>query len=371
MSREKITPLIMPKWGLSMKEGKLSDWLIEEGADISVGDEIMEVETDKIANVVEAADPGLLRRRVAVAGEVYPVRALLGVLAPQDVSDADIDSFIEAYEMPRVEDEDDADATPQYAFAETSAGRLRYAVRGDEGPAVLLIHGFGGDLDNWLFNMDALAEKAKVYALDLPGHGQSIKRIADPGLSGLAKAVRAFMDTVGVESAHLVGHSMGGAVAATVASDAPDRVLSLSLVCSAGLGPEISSAYIDGFVTAVSRRDLKPVLQLLFADAKLVSRAMVDDLLKYKRLDGVLEALTQLSSDLFADGRQSTVLSGQIADLGVRTLVVWGAEDRVIPASHAQNLDGAEVEIIERAGHMVQMEQAAKVNDRIHGHIFG
>ncbi|MCH8187195.1 MAG: acetoin dehydrogenase dihydrolipoyllysine-residue acetyltransferase subunit [Proteobacteria bacterium] len=370
MSREKITPLIMPKWGLSMKEGKLSDWLIEEGADISVGDEIMEVETDKIANVVEAADPGLLRRCVAVAGEVYPVRALLGVLAPQEVSDADIDAFIEAYETPRVEDEDDADEAPQYAFAETSAGRLRYAVRGDEGPAVLLIHGFGGDLDNWLFNMDALAEKAKVYALDLPGHGQSTKRIADPGLSGLANAVRAFMDTVGVKSAHLVGHSLGGAVAATVASDAPDRVLSLSLVCAAGLGPEINSAYIDGFVTAVSRRDLKPVLQLLFADAKLVSRAMVEDLLKYKRLDGVREALTQLSSDLFADGRQSTILSGQISELGVRTLVIWGAEDRVIPASHARNLDAADVEIIEHAGHMVQMEQAAKVNDRICGHIF-
>ena len=50
--------------------------------------------------------------------------------------------------------------------------------------------------------------------------------------------------------------------------------------------------------------------------------------------------------------------------------MIWGAEDRVIPASHARNLDAADVEIIEHAGHMVQMEQAAKVNDRICGHIF-
>ena len=371
MDQEKITPLLMPKWGLSMKEGKLTDWLIDEGASISVGDEILEVETDKIASVVEAADPGLLRRRVAIAGEIYPVRALLGVLAPEDVSDAEIDAFIEGYEVRQAEDEDDAEAAARYEFAETSAGRLRYSVRGDEGPAVILIHGFGGDLDNWLFNMDSLAEKAKVYALDLPGHGQSTKRIADPGLPGLANAVRAFMDTVGVESAHFVGHSMGGAIAAALAFDAPDRVLSLSLISSAGLGPEINSAYIDGFVTAVSRRDLKPVLQLLFADANLVSRTLVDDVLKYKRLDGVTEALTKLSSELFADGKQSTVLSAQISDLGVRTLVVCGAEDQVIPASHSQILDGAKIEVIEGAGHMVQMEQAAKVNELIHGHIFG
>jgi len=369
MNQDKITPLIMPKWGLSMKEGKLSDWLIKEGANISVGDEIMEVETDKIANVVEAADPGLLRRRVAVAGEVYPVRALLGVMAPEEVSDGDIDSFIASFEVPHVEDDDDSDEGPQYEFAETSQGRLRYAVRGEEGPVVLLIHGFGGDLDNWLFNIDALAEKAKVYALDLPGHGQSIKQLSESGLSGLANAVRAFMDTVDVESAHLVGHSMGGAVAATVASGTPDRVLSLSLVSGAGLGPEINSTYIDGFVTAVSRRELKPVLQNLFADSGLVSRAMVNDLLKYKRLDGVQEALTNLSSDLFSNGTQSIILTEKISDLGIKTLVVWGADDQVIPASHAENIKNADVVVIEGAGHMVQMEQAAKVNELIQGHI--
>ena len=369
MGDKHITPLIMPKWGLSMKEGKLSDWLVEEGTVISVGDEIMEVETDKIANVVEAADQGLLRRRVAVAGDVYPVRALLGVLAPEGVTDSDVDAFIEAYEMPQVEDDDDADAGPQYEFVETPAGRLRYAVRGDGGPVVLLIHGFGGDLDNWLFNIDALAGKATVYALDLPGHGQSTKHIAEPGLPCLANAVRAFMDAVGVETAHLVGHSMGAAVAATLACDTPDRVLSLSLVSAAGLGPDINSAYIDGFVAAVSRRELKPVLQNLFADSNLVSRTMVDDVMKYKRLDGVQDALTHLASHLFADGTQTTILTERLSSLGVKTLVVWGSEDQVIPASHAQNLEGVDVEVIEGAGHMVQMEQAAKVNSLIHSHI--
>jgi len=179
------------------------------------------------------------------------------------------------------------------------------------------------------------------------------------------------MSTVEIDSVHLVGHSMGAAVAATVVSETPDLVQSLSLVSAAGLGVEINSAYIDGFVAAVSRRELKPVLLNLFADPSLVSRAMVDELLKYKRLDGVRDALTHLASNLFVDGRQKTILAEQISDLGVRTLVVWGSEDQVIPASHAKNMKSAKVEVIEGAGHMVQMEKASRVNHLILAHILG
>ena len=71
----------MPKWGLSMKEGTVMAWLVEEGAAIAVGVPILEVETDKIANAVEAPDPGTLRRKVAQDGETLPVKALLGVMA--------------------------------------------------------------------------------------------------------------------------------------------------------------------------------------------------------------------------------------------------------------------------------------------------
>ena len=162
---------------------------------------------------------------------------------------------------------------------------------------------------------------------------------------------------------------MGAAVAATIASETPNLVQSLSLVSAAGLGLEINSAYIDGFVAAVSRRELKPVLLNLFADPSLVSHAMIDELLKYKRLDGVGDALSHLASNLFADDQQKMILAEQISDL--RTLVVWGAEDQVIPASHAKNIKGANVEVIEGAGHMVQMEKASRVNALILGHILG
>ena len=223
----------MPKWGLSMKEGTLSAWHVEEGQTIMPGQEIMDVETDKIANAVEAADGGLLRRRVGEIGQVYPVKALLGVLAPEDVSDAEIDAFVAAFEVPAAGD-DEEDEGPAYRFAETPSGRLRYAERPGEGDPIVFIHGFGGDLNNWLFNIDAVAGAGPVYALDLPGHGGSAKTIANPGLDALADAVEQFLQAVGLKSAHLVGHSMGGAAAAAVALRGGDLVKSLTLISSGG-----------------------------------------------------------------------------------------------------------------------------------------
>ena len=95
-----ITPLVMPKWGLEMREGTIAGWLVDEGTRLEVGTPVLDVETDKISNAVEAPDPGLLRRKVAQEGETLPVKALLGVLAEPEVSDAEIDQCIGFYGSP-------------------------------------------------------------------------------------------------------------------------------------------------------------------------------------------------------------------------------------------------------------------------------
>jgi len=365
---DKIIPIIMPKWGLSMQEGRLAEWHVKEGDVIAPGQEIMDVETDKIANVVEAADGGLLRRRVAAEDTVYPVRALLGVLAPEDVPDAEIDAYVEGFVTPEPAEGEEEEG-PAYLFVETPAGRLRYAERGGEGDAIVLVHGFGGDLDNWLFNIDALAASGHVFALDLPGHGQSVKKPV--GLDDLVDTLEAFMDAAGTGPAHLVGHSMGGAVSAMLALRQPGKVKSLTLVDAAGLGEEINAAYIDGFVAAESRREMKPVVEHLFADKSLVNRQLVDDLMKYKRLDGVDAALRAIADSAFADGHQSALLGERIGAADIPVLVIWGAEDAVIPAAQAANVPGARVEIIPDAGHMPQMEAAARVNEVIRDFLAG
>jgi pyruvate dehydrogenase E2 component (dihydrolipoamide acetyltransferase) len=365
-----ITPIVMPKWGLSMKEGTVTAWLVEEGTEITVGMPILEVETDKIANAVEAPDPGLLRRKTAAAGDLLPVKALLGVLADRSVPDAEIDAFIASWVTPAADEGEDA-AGPAYQFIELDGQRVRYARKGAaEGDPVLFVHGFGGDLDNWLFNIDAVGERAPVIALDLPGHGQSDVRLPGSTIAALATFVEHFMDKLGVERFHIVGHSMGGAIASQVALDAPGRVLSLTLIGSAGFGPQVNSAYITGFTAAASRRDLKPVLELLFSDPGLVSRQMIDDVLKYKRLDGVGLLLSALGEGLFAAGQQKEQPGLKLGAAGARTLLIWGRDDKVVSPAHAANAPaGAKVEVLDGAGHMVQMERANDVNRLILGRI--
>ena len=368
MSSQAITPIVMPKWGLSMAEGTVVSWLVEEGTEITVGLPILEVETDKIANAVEAPDPGLLRRRIAAAGEVLPVKALLGVMAPAEVSDAEIDAFVSAYVVPAASEGEEGETAAAYQWTEVDGIRMRYARRGDEATAavpVLFLHGFGGDLDNWLFNLDAVAAAAPVIALDLPGHGQSdVKLPGDGGLADLAGFVLHALDSLGVARAHVVGHSMGGAIAAKMALVAPQRVASLVLVAPAGLGGQINRGYLDGFVAAATRRELKPVVELLFADPSLVSRQLLDDLLRHKRLDGVSALLTQLCAALFAEGALAEAPVAQLA--GGPLTIVWGRDDRVIPASQVSAAPaGADVRVLDGAGHMVMMEKAAEVNAAI------
>ena len=167
---------------------------------------------------------------------------------------------------------------------------------------VLLVHGYGGDRNSWLFLHEPLAARYRVYALDLPGHGTSSKDVGDGSVGLLADAVLGVLDAIGVERAHLVGHSLGGAVAAAAAAGHPERVRSLTLIAPAGFGPEINAGYLRGFADAQTRRELKPVVGQLFADESLVTRQVVDDLLAYKRLDGVDAALHTLLGTLLAEG---------------------------------------------------------------------
>jgi pyruvate dehydrogenase E2 component (dihydrolipoamide acetyltransferase) len=365
----RIKPIVMPKWGLSMAQGKVTGWLKQPGSQVAPGDEIVEVETDKIAGVVEAADAGVLRRVLAEVDTVHAVKALIGVVADAEVPDPEIDAYVASYVAPVDVGEAAAEGESPHRQVTIDSGTLRYAKRGEGADEVVLIHGFGGDLDTWLFNIDALAAKATVYALDLPGHGQSTKAVADASGEGLAQALLSFMDALGIARAHLVGHSMGGAIALRMARNHPGRVASLSLISPAGLGPEIDAAYIDGFVAATSRRELKPLLERLFANPALVNRHLVDEVLKYKRLDGVTEALGALAASQFPAGQQPEILASAVAAGGPKVLVIWGKEDRIIPAAHAAALSGrAHVEILQGAGHMAHMEQSARVNELILAH---
>jgi pyruvate dehydrogenase E2 component (dihydrolipoamide acetyltransferase) len=367
---DQIKPIVMPKWGLAMQEGMVAKWLVEQGAEIKAGDEILDIETSKIANVFESPVAGPLRRVVVGEGETVPVGALLGVVADSSVPDADLDAFVARFQEEFAAHAADAGAAaPEPEAVEAGGRRIRYLALGEgERAPIVFIHGFGGDLNNWQFNQEALAAERATYALDLPGHGGSTKDLgaghADVG--ALAGAVRDFMDAKGIAKAHLVGHSLGGAIALELALNLPDRVASVTAICSAGLGPEINMAYVDGFMAAKRRKQLQPVLELLVADPDMVSREMIEDVLKFKRLDGVEAALNRIVDDTFAGGRQAFQLTGRLRELTVPVQVIWGRQDRIIPVRHSEDLPSrVHVQVFDDAGHMVHMEKAAEVNELI------
>jgi len=360
-----VTAITMPKWGLTMTEGTVVGWLKQQGQRFAAGEEILEIETPKITNVVEASSGGTLQRIVAQAGTTLPIGALLAVVAPDEVPEAEIDAFVAGFAVvePSTSEEAQAEGVKPRDI-EVAGRRLRYLELGEgDGVPVLLVHGFGADLNTWLFTQPALAARRRAVALDLPGHGGSAKEVGAGDVESLTDAVEGALGALGVEQVHLVAHSMGGAIAASLAARRPERVASLTLIASAGLGPEINASFVNGFVRMARRREAVEVIGLLVHDPALVSRAMVEDVLRYKRLDGVSAALAKIAEVWFPGGRQSLDLTGRIAELTMPVQVIWGRDDRVIPVAHAETLaNRLPVRILDAAGHLPHMEKAGEVN---------
>jgi pyruvate dehydrogenase E2 component (dihydrolipoamide acetyltransferase) len=171
------------------------------------------------------------------------------------------------------------------------------------------------------------------------------------------------MDAVGIQRAHLVGHSMGAAACLALADRAPGRVRTLTLAGPAGLGQKINADVIRGLVVASGRDELAALLRFLFADPAFVTDQMLDRLAAYKRRPGATDALATIASNRYAgtpSGRQLREVVGTVP-----TLLVWGVDDRMIPAPAPGEFVPPRIllRVLPRAGHMVHVEAADEFNE--------
>ncbi len=176
--------------------------------------------------------------------------------------------------------------------------------------------------------------------------------------------------SLGLTRLHLVGHSLGGAVAlALAATRLHDNIASLALIAPVGLGQQVNRNFVTGFIEARKRRELQKVLELLFANPALVTPDMADDVLRFKRLDGAEDALRKIAEANFSEDGLADLLSLS-RDLHSPATVIWGLADKVVPAPLDDRIR-ATYERLPGVGHMPHMEAAAVVNRLLASHFAG
>ncbi len=254
---------------------------------------------------------------------------------------------------------------------------LCYLDRG-AGPVVLFIHGLLGSQRSWRHLVDELDDHYRIIAPDLLGHGASAKPTGDYSLSAHAAALRDLLDHLGVERATLVGHSLGGGIAMQFCYLFPGRVEGLVLIASGGLGREVSpllrSATWPGAEWVLPLLASANVHRSVEAGARVLHRAgwrptamLVEGWRGFRSL-GVADSRRAFLATARAviDPGGQTVLAADFAPVlaQVPTLIVWGADDRIIPLAHGRAahrfISNSELEIFEQAGHFPHLDQPVR-----------
>jgi len=266
----------------------------------------------------------------------------------------------------------DLDEVPLPGRHETIDGVRVHVIEQGSGPAVVLIHGFGGSTYDFRTLIPALAERFRVIAVDLPGFGFSDRDV--PEISGRAwvEILCALLVRLGVERATLIGHSMGGVVAQRFAAEHPEMVERLVLIASprADQRPRFradnrvaaaSIALFQGLAYALG--GIKRLARRTVADPALMSGDALEEHLRPLRVRGSAAAVRQMIRDSSGDEPVDP------ARVTAPTLLLWGSDDRIVPPKVGEELarllPNARIEVLPGAGHMLPEERPEEVNRRV------
>jgi pimeloyl-ACP methyl ester carboxylesterase len=240
-------------------------------------------------------------------------------------------------------------------FAQVAGQNIYYIEKGTLGTPVVFVHGAGSNHLIWGLQVRALGEDTRTLALDLPGHGRS-----DPpgraSVEAYSDAVLGFLDALNIERAIVVGHSMGGAIAQTLALAHPDRVAALGLV-GTGARLRVLPTILTGVTT-----DYDAVVKLIVECSYAPG---LDPGFRKRAEDELRVCPPQITGGDYGACDRFDVMS-QIAEIKAPALVVCGREDRMTPAKYAvylaTNIPNAYLVFIDHAGHSVMVEQPDELN---------
>jgi pimeloyl-ACP methyl ester carboxylesterase len=245
---------------------------------------------------------------------------------------------------------------PDSRFIDVDGAKLHY-VQAGEGPDVVLLHGLGASVFSWRFLFPLLQTKFRVTAIDVAGFGASTKsRKLDYGLDAQTERIAKLLEIIGIREALLVGSSMGGTIALWLARLYPERYMKILTLAPATDPKRVKPIYTQlGIVAPILNKALgKQVMRQLLLNAigheKLITERVVE---KYLEPFGDSETLRAF----FAATRtlNDTRLPDSLRDVKAKTIVLWGARERVVRRKQMTELMGilpdAELFVNDVSGH--------------------
>jgi pimeloyl-ACP methyl ester carboxylesterase len=274
-------------------------------------------------------------------------------------------------------------------------GSLRvHHTHGGRGSPVLFIHGLGSSgYMEWRFNLEATADRHRVFAPDLPGFGRSEKPRARYGVPYFTRFIERYMDERGLRSAVVVGASLGGRIALELALDSPRLVRKLVLVNALGLGrpnvhvsyglvtiPRVGEALMNvarGALRWAPSQTIRRVAARYAGSSSDLTRTMddayLDNLRELYAAEGYHNAYLATVRSLVTP---KAIFGGQhdmttrLNELKVPVQLIWGADDPLFPVAHAARahslIERSRLTVIEGAGHTPQAERPEEFNRVLH-----
>jgi pimeloyl-ACP methyl ester carboxylesterase len=257
-------------------------------------------------------------------------------------------------------------------FIDLDGISTHYIEKGSGDP-VIFIHGFFFDTNMWNRSIDVFAEKYKVYAIDLWGFGYSSRESLDYGYPLYTKQLRKFMDVLNIQSASLIGQSMGGGTIMNFTISNRDKVDKIVLVSASGMPNELplmgrisNLPGVGEFMYGLNGDSMRKFTlgNNFLYNKHLLTEEYYEQLTRFHKIKGSSEVMLTVTRKQFFDTLIEEIET--LGNMNVPTLIVWGRNEKSIPLPIGQKLHGmlkgSKFEVLGQAGHCSNMDQPERFN---------